>query len=65
MAKKEPQRRLTDQHLKAIFKETIKEWLNEQFKEFGWWTLKRLGAAALAAILYIIAWKNGWRMTHQ
>lgn len=47
--------------LKAAFKEGAKEWLNEKMQEFGWWTLKGIGAASIFALFYFILLMNGWK----
>jgi hypothetical protein len=52
----EEQKRL----MKQAIKEGIKEWLNEIYTEFGRWSLKALGALALAALLYFMLKMNGW-----
>lgn len=45
---------------KKIVKEAIKEWLSEQVTEFGWWSLKRLGYAAFAGLVYLALKGQGW-----
>lgn len=47
--------------MKKIVKEAIKEWLDEQFSDFGKWTFKSLMAAALGALVYFILCSNGWK----
>jgi len=44
--------------MKEAVKEAIKEWLNEKASEFGWWTLKWLGSAAVAGILWLAVKKE-------
>lgn len=45
---------------KEAVKEAIKEWLNEQVTEFGWWTLKGLGALAFAGMVFLALKGQGW-----
>jgi len=45
---------------KAIVKEAIKEWLDEEARRFGWWSLRMLASAAAAAIAFFILWSHGW-----
>ena len=45
---------------KAIVKEAIKEWLNEQFASFGMWTFKGILAAAFAGACYLWLAGHGW-----
>lgn len=53
----EAERKLT----KEIFKEALKEWLDEKFAEFGRWSLMGLGAAALAGMVALVLYSQGWR----
>lgn len=46
--------------VKSAMKTAIKEWLDEKFAEFGWFSAKALMAAALGALLYFILTMNGW-----
>jgi hypothetical protein len=46
---------------KELIKEAIKEWLSEQAAEFGWWTLKCIGMAAFAGIIYLALISQGWK----
>lgn len=39
---------------KAIIKEAFKEWLDDHVKEFGWWSIKTIGAFCLGAFLVYI-----------
>ena len=45
---------------KEAIKEAIREWLNDQFAEFGKWTLRSLLALALGGIVYVIMIGQGW-----
>lgn len=46
---------------KDLIKEAIKEWLSEQVTEFGWWTLKTIGIAAFAGLVYLALISQGWK----
>lgn len=55
---------MTDQledAMKTAVKEALKEWLDEKFVAFGKWSMAAVAAAALAGIVYFIAWANGWK----
>lgn len=45
---------------KAAIKEAIQEWLDNQFKLVGKWTLKGITAASLAVLFYLYAAAHGW-----
>lgn len=51
--------------MKLAVKEALKEWLDEKWTAFAGnftkWALGVLGAAILAALVYLILWANGWR----
>jgi uncharacterized iron-regulated membrane protein len=51
--------------MKVAVKEAIKEFLEEKWRDvtssLGQWVLGLIAAAALAGIVYFIAWANGWR----
>lgn len=46
-------------HKEAI-KEAIQEWLDQQYKMVGRWTMKGITAAALAVLFYMYAAAHGW-----
>lgn len=46
--------------MKAAVKESIKEWLDSKFSQFGKWTATAIAAMAFAALAYFILWANGW-----
>lgn len=48
-----------DLHKEAI-KEAIQEWLDQQYKMVGKWTMKGITAAALAVLFYMYAAAHGW-----
>lgn len=45
---------------KAIFKQAIKEWLDEVFAEFGKYTLKGILALTLCGVIYFGMLASGW-----
>lgn len=46
--------------MKEAFKETVREWMDEQFSIFGKWTLRGLAALGFGALVYLIGWSSGW-----
>jgi ABC-type multidrug transport system permease subunit len=54
-----------DAAMKAAVKEAIREFLEEKWtsltSSLGKWVIGLVAAAALAGIVYFIAWANGWR----
>lgn len=46
--------------MKAALKEGIKEWLDDQFIQFGKWTMAALMAAVIGAGVYFVLWSQGW-----
>ncbi len=46
--------------VKEVFKEALKEWLDEKFAAFGKWSAITLAAMALAALVYFILSVQGW-----
>jgi len=40
--------------------EALEEWLDKQFTKFGRWSLRSIGAIALAALVYMWAMSHGW-----
>jgi fructose-1,6-bisphosphatase len=51
---------LQRREFKALVKEAIKEWLDEQTNKVGKWSLRFIGMAALAALSYFILTQHGW-----
>lgn len=45
---------------KAAIKEAIQEWLDQQYKLVGKWTMKGIMAASLAVLFYMYAAAHGW-----
>jgi uncharacterized protein YqeY len=52
---------LSKDELKRVFKEAIKEWLDQQFAQFGKWSLKTIGAMLLAALVYAYFTTGGFK----
>jgi|TARA_R110000803_G_scaffold87355_2_gene153981 hypothetical protein len=50
-----------DEHKQAI-KEGLQEWLDEKFVEFGKMSLKGFLALILAALVYLWAVSQGWKV---
>lgn len=46
-------------HKEAI-KEAIQEWLDQQYKMVGKWTMKGVLAMSLAVLFYLYAASHGW-----
>lgn len=44
---------MSTEETKEAMKEAIKEWLDDQVRKFGWWSLKTLGALALCGVVYL------------
>lgn len=51
---------LEEEQQKVVIKEAIKEWLQEKITEFGWWSLKTIGALAIAGVVYLALISSGW-----
>lgn len=49
-----------EEEQKRIYKEALKEWLDEKFAAFGKWSAISMAAAALVALTYFILSVNGW-----
>lgn len=52
-----------NEELKAVLKEGLREWLDDQFVELGKWTLRGLAAAAFSGIVWLMLVSSGW--THK
>lgn len=46
--------------VKKVMKETLKEWLDEQFSTFGKWALRGILAMAFTVLVYLVFVKTGW-----
>jgi len=47
--------------MKDALKEGLREWLDDQFAEFGKWTLRAAIAALLAGIVWLALVSSGWK----
>ena len=52
---------LSQDDVKDALKSALREWLREQLAEVGKWTLKGMGSLALAALVYFLLMKSGWK----
>lgn len=57
-------RRKSDEHTKELFKQAIKEWLDEKYQDVGRWTVNGIWALALVGIVYFILWTHGWKQVY-
>lgn len=51
---------LQRREFKALVKEAIKEWLDEQTNKVGKWSLRIIVGLVLAALVYFILTQHGW-----
>lgn len=56
MAEREP----VELTMRQVFKEAINEWMSDRFKEFGKWSVKSIGVAALGLLAYYVFVSKGW-----
>ena len=47
--------------MKDALKEGLREWLDDQFAEFGKWTLRAAIAALLAGVVWLALVSSGWK----
>lgn len=47
--------------IKEALKEGLREWLDDQFAEFGKWTMRAAVAALLAGIVWLALISSGWK----
>jgi hypothetical protein len=45
---------------KTALREVIREWLDERTKAVGKWSIRGIGLAAFAALIYFILTHSGW-----
>jgi hypothetical protein len=45
---------------KDAIKEALREWLNDQYAEFGKWTARSIVAVVLAGLVWFWASSHGW-----
>ncbi|HJW55877.1 MAG TPA: hypothetical protein VJ577_11435 [Burkholderiaceae bacterium] len=46
---------------KRLMKEAIQEWLDKKVRDFGWWSIKTMGAALLVGALTIYIKTGGFK----
>jgi hypothetical protein len=51
---------LNKDETKAAFKEAMKEWMDDKFREFGKWSFFTFMAALFSALVYFMLQFNGW-----
>lgn len=51
---------LQRREFKALVKEAIKEWLDEQTNKVGKWSLRIIVGLILAALVYFVLTQHGW-----
>ena len=51
---------LQRREFKALVKEAIKEWLDEQTNKVGKWSLRIIVGLVLAALIYFVLTQYGW-----
>lgn len=51
---------MSDDDIKDVFKEALKEWMDEKFAKFGKWTLGALGVIIFGFILKLISSWHGF-----
>jgi hypothetical protein len=54
--------KLEKEQVKTALKEALKEWLDDKVKAFGWLSLKTLGAAAFALLVWLLFVKGVWEL---
>ena len=47
--------------IKEALKEGLREWLDDQFAEFGKWTMRAAVAALLAGVVWLALVSSGWK----
>ncbi len=58
---RQPKIIISQEDVKIVLKEALKEWLDEKFSTFGKWSFRSLAAAAIFALIYFILTMNGWK----
>ena len=51
---------LQRREFKALVKEAIKEWLDDQTNKVGKWSLRIIVGLVLAALVYFVLTQHGW-----
>lgn len=52
---------LSKDELKALFKEALKEWMDDKFRDFGKWSAASISVAILGAFMYFVFWVEGFK----
>lgn len=52
---------MSQEDQKELFKEALKEWLDEKFSLFGKWAFASILAAFFSAVVYFVFIVNGWK----
>ncbi len=58
--KGEPVSGMDKNEMKQLFKDALKEWLDQKFADFGKWSAAGIAAMVLAAMAYLALRMNGW-----
>lgn len=61
---KRERRVLSQDEIKEIFKQAIKEWMEEKYIAVGKWTVGAFLTAMVGGLTYFILWSNGWVKIH-
>lgn len=48
--------------LKNAVKEALREWLDDKYREFGWFSIKAVAAFALAMLVWLWFQGHGWKL---
>ena len=49
-----------DEAVKALLKQAIREWMDEQVTKFGWFAAHTIAVAFVAGLAYFTLWMDGW-----
>jgi hypothetical protein len=52
---------MTPDEQKELYKQAIKEWMDETASEIGWWFLRTMAMGAVAYIIYFWVMVRGYR----
>lgn len=61
-ATKEEKRLLEVEEIQKALRDELRLWLNEQFVQFGKWSLKGIVALILAGLVYLFITTHGWKV---
>ncbi len=54
-----------DEHTKELFKEAMKEWLDEKYATFGRWAVTSFAALVFVALVYFVLKSQGWQLVEK